>query len=222
MKKVCKWCTKPFEAPGTKSTCSSECRRSFKNKLKTLWYRKTEPAHIINCKVCGKEFIRIRGKKAYCSKECKREGKAAYMRKYSELDSYKAYIKKRNNTEAYRQSIKKYSKSSKCKETLLKRRATSVKYRAYLKKRRALKAGATIGQVDYGWINNRGGSRCGICGELVNLGLRHPDPMSKSYDHIVPLTLGGEHSNRNLQLTHNICNVRKNNRIGNGVQMYLL
>jgi 5-methylcytosine-specific restriction endonuclease McrA len=207
MKKVCKWCAKSFEAPGTKSTCSAACRRNFKNKLKALWYRRTEPEHIINCRVCGKPFIRVRGKKVYCSEECKTEGKATYMRKYAERDSYKAYISRRNHTEAYRQAIKKYHDSFKGQKIRWERRAHKLK--------------VVVGKIDVDWINCRDGCRCGICGKPVDLELRHPDPLSRSYDHIVPLTLGGEHSNRNLQLAHLTCNLRKNKFMGKGVQMYL-
>jgi 5-methylcytosine-specific restriction endonuclease McrA len=38
-----------------------------------------------------------------------------------------------------------------------------------------------------------------------------PDPMSPSLDHILPLSKGGTHEPRNVQLAHLGCNVRKYN-----------
>ena len=50
---------------------------------------------------------------------------------------------------------------------------------------------------------------CALCGRPVDKTLRHPDPLSASHDHIVPLARGGEHSYSNSQLAHLVCNERK-------------
>lgn len=51
--------------------------------------------------------------------------------------------------------------------------------------------------------------RCGLCAKAVNPGLRWPHPLSASLDHIVPLSLGGDHTVTNVQLAHLRCNVSK-------------
>jgi 5-methylcytosine-specific restriction endonuclease McrA len=117
------------------------------------------------------------------------------MRRYQKTDAYK-----------------KHRKTQKCKETIL----------FHNNRRRAMKLNATIGKIDYKWINERDGFKCQICGKKVNLILKWPHPKSKSYDHIVPLRKQGEHSDKNLQLTHLICNIKKNANTGNGVQQFLL
>lgn len=89
-------------------------------------------------------------------------------------------------------------------------------------KRRALKLKAIVGEINYEWINERDGFRCQICGKKVNFKVKKPHPMSKSYDHIIPLTKHGEHCNKNLQLTHLNCNIKKNANVGNGIQQFLL
>lgn len=95
--------------------------------------------------------------------------------------------------------------------------------KAGLGKRRARKLGAPITEkIDYNMINERDGFKCCICHKKVDMELKYPDPMSKSHDHIVPLSKGGEDANRNIQLTHLRCNVSKNNNISQGVQMHLL
>lgn len=63
-----------------------------------------------------------------------------------------------------------------------------------------------------GYLARRDGAQCGICGELVNLELRHPDPESGSVDHIIPVALGGTHNETNLQLAHLRCNLTKQAR----------
>lgn len=55
----------------------------------------------------------------------------------------------------------------------------------------------------------RDGAACGICGELIDMTLKYPDPMSRSVDHVVPLARGGDHAPENCQLAHLTCNVKK-------------
>lgn len=57
------------------------------------------------------------------------------------------------------------------------------------------------------------GTDCGVCSEPIDMGLKYPDPMSRSVDHIFPKSLGGTEDMSNLQLAHLNCNVRKNNRL---------
>src|SRR5699024_1569304 len=80
---------------------------------------------------------------------------------------------------------------------------------AYIEKeqaRRALMAGAEVSQVDLAdlWTGY-----CALCGGEMDYDLKYPDPLSKSLDHDVPLSLGGSHSKENLQWTHLSCNISK-------------
>lgn len=68
---------------------------------------------------------------------------------------------------------------------------------------------AFVAPVDREAIFERDGSVCGVCGLLVDRTLRHPDPMSATVDHIVPLALGGAHGPDNVQTCHLRCNLRK-------------
>jgi hypothetical protein len=50
---------------------------------------------------------------------------------------------------------------------------------------------------------------CWICGQPVDPALRAPDPLSKSLDHVVPISEGGPHVRENVRLAHAICNSRR-------------
>ena len=55
---------------------------------------------------------------------------------------------------------------------------------------------------------------CGICGLPVDMDLKYPDPMSKTVDHIIPISKGGHPSDlANLQLAHRCCNRKKSDNL---------
>ena len=68
-------------------------------------------------------------------------------------------------------------------------------------KRRALKKGACVENVDPAVVLKRDGGICGIC--------REPITGEWHLDHIVPLARGGEHSYLNTQASHPFCNMSK-------------
>lgn len=86
--------------------------------------------------------------------------------------------------------------------------------KATYQRRRALIQGATApGElIVSSEVFARDGWVCGICGASVDKGLKHPDPMSVSLDHIVPVSKGGAHSMANVQCAHLFCNTSKGNR----------
>ncbi len=54
---------------------------------------------------------------------------------------------------------------------------------------------------------------CGICSGPIDRDLRHPDQMSWSLDHVIPVSRGGVHSYENTQSSHLGCNIRKNAKV---------
>ena len=72
--------------------------------------------------------------------------------------------------------------------------------------RRARKASAPVVEsVDRAGIWARDGGRCHSCGKKC-------DRENWHLDHLVPLSLGGEHSARNLAVAHPFCNISRGNR----------
>lgn len=54
---------------------------------------------------------------------------------------------------------------------------------------------------------------CALCGMPIDKTLKHPDPMSISIDHIIPVAMGGRSTIDNLQATHLICNQSKGKKL---------
>ena len=76
-------------------------------------------------------------------------------------------------------------------------------------RRRARSRGAVIGPIDREAIYAAFSGSCELCWELVDLSLSGLDPRGPTLDHIVPLAMGGSHTQDNLQLAHRLCNQRK-------------
>jgi len=64
------------------------------------------------------------------------------------------------------------------------------------------RAAGYLTQADVAYVIERSRGLCGICGRMV----RKAD---RSIDHIVPISMGGDNDLRNLQLTHLVCNMRR-------------
>ncbi|WP_409347890.1 HNH endonuclease [Nocardia fluminea] len=62
-------------------------------------------------------------------------------------------------------------------------------------------------------IFERDSWECGICARPVERSRCAPDPLSASVDHIVPVSLGGDHTRANVRLAHLRCNIRRGNRV---------
>ncbi len=69
-------------------------------------------------------------------------------------------------------------------------------------RRRARKLNAYVAPVSRRAIYERDGGKCGICHKAVLFERMH-------LDHIIPLSKGGTHEPRNVQVTHQLCNNRK-------------
>lgn len=76
----------------------------------------------------------------------------------------------------------------------------------YPQTRRARKLDGFIEEVRSLVVLERDDGVCGICGGDV-------DPFNFHVDHIIPLSLGGEHSYANVQTAHPLCNQTKGNRM---------
>lgn len=86
-------------------------------------------------------------------------------------------------------------------------------------KGRARSAGVPYEPVDRRRVFVRDGWCCGVCGGAVDPELTHPDPLSASLDHIVPISLGGPHLYSNVQCAHLKCNIDKGATLPEGATL---
>jgi 5-methylcytosine-specific restriction endonuclease McrA len=161
----------------------------------------------------------------------------AYRRVYWQTDGYKQSRLKYKRSEKGIIANKKYKNKPETKERLkrykkeyfskpvnrIRQRKYNLQYQKTDKgrlkcikssqKRRATKRLLEVENIDFNFINERDKGVCGICKLPVDMSLRWPNPESSSYDHIIPLSKGGSHSELNLQLAHLCCNLCKSNKI---------
>lgn len=90
--------------------------------------------------------------------------------------------------------------------------------------RRARYRGTPIGKparvMSIQELGRRDGWRCHLCHKNVRPSLRHPDPGAPTFDHLIPVSCGGEDVPENLRLAHFRCNSSRGN--GGTVQLMLV
>jgi 5-methylcytosine-specific restriction endonuclease McrA len=178
-------------------------------------------ASVAACDHCGALFDKWHPKRRFCSIKCTRivERRRYRMNRNPNLKPRVLGVCQHcgNNCEAYvcrdckRASSKEYRKTNHDKIRSRKR-----KYRKTLR-------GVVSEPYSNLEIAERDGWRCQLCRRKVDRRLKHPDLMSMSIDHIVPISRGGTDVRSNVQLAHFSCNSKKNNKVwGEGEQLRLL
>jgi len=71
--------------------------------------------------------------------------------------------------------------------------------RAAQRRRRARMAEAGVEVFTFTEIAERDGWKCSLCGDRIRTALKHPDPMSGTLNHIIPISRGGAHTRENSQ-----------------------
>lgn len=154
----------------------------------------------------------------------KQERKEYYQKNKEKLKAYNIEYRKKNKQKvsernrAYKQEHKdraaeqqrQYYKTEAGRNTRIKK----------CHKRRVSKMG--IGYENFNPIKvfQRDGYRCQMCGRKTRPDFNQWHPLYPHLDHIVPLSIGGEHSKANTQCLCRECNMAKGNH-GNGDQMRL-
>jgi hypothetical protein len=128
-----------------------------------------------------------------------RESRNAYSREYYQNNKDKVIELTVNwqqrNKERFYETMRRW------------RRNNRDKMRDFERIRRARKRTQIIETVRSREIYERDQWICQLCHKKVNKRLKYPHPLSASLDHITPLSLGGTHERRNVQLAHLRCNV---------------
>ena len=177
---LCKICGKETDG---QAYCSDEC----------------EYSHKMICQQCGAFYL---GKitSVYCSRDCRLEKERERMREiFISVRETNEYVVKNCKNCGGLFSINYYVDNREFCSKSCSRRYNKVQ-------RRAREKGAFVEPVSIGYLFKRDGGICQLCGKKVSRDLDHTHTMSATMDHIIPLSRGGEHSKRNTQLAHFMCN----------------
>jgi 5-methylcytosine-specific restriction endonuclease McrA len=178
-----------------------QCKRCY-DKRKRIYYENNkikvaEQTRIYHAE--NKQRINERHRISYT--ENKQE-KCERSRKYNE--EHKDDVAERS---------RKWQKNNPEKVKLISRKANH--------KRRALKRNATIEEFSPIEVLERDNYICQICGIKTRPDFKNQfHPKYPNLDHVVPLSLGGEHSRKNTQCLCRQCNIEKSNT-GTGDQLRL-
>ena len=185
--------------------CSRACyfrRLAARKKAPPLPWRRIQ-----RCAVCGVVFLTGRAARYVCGEECRQQAASAKQ----EAARVRPCVRGCGRmTSGYWVKM-----CSKCKAGAVRaqRKASKVKRRIQLK-------GARVELVDPQAVFERDGWKCGICGRAVNRRAVVPHDGAPTLDHVVPLSKGGEHSMKNVQCAHFLCNSRKGSRDGGQLRLF--
>jgi len=194
-RRVCVECGASFFPNRSGQVRCVVCREAHRRELRRLrGLRRTErhraarAIEVQTCAACHLPFKDDQARK-YCRRvECQRARNTARMHQY--FERYEA----RTGTPY---EIKRSPGT---------RQRNGAERRAYLR-------GAHVGDpFTREYIGERDSWQCALCGNPIDSLLKWPDPQSQSLEHIVPLSLGGEHSKENCTIAHLSCNSRGGTR----------
>lgn len=209
---ICKHCGNPFEAKGKDRTtfCSKSCGAKYmwKEAGHTLKEDRQQTIYTHTCEVCGMEYQNNRKNGRRCSSECRKEAGRQKARDYDRIVRHKPGLPVvcRKCGVSF---VPEYrdKRSVFCSVTCAKHYAN--KHGKY--KRKAMILGAYVAPVSATMIYQRDHGICQLCGRKVRVNAKWPNMMCASLDHIIPLSMGGSHEPKNVQLAHFLCNMRKSN-----------
>ena len=210
--RVCEMCGKEFimHNPSGKARrgevregrfCSKRCKGEWVSKQAMVGRSpKTERRWI--CVICGSE---MRSYGVYCSDECRKE---SARRKSFDRSSAKKELKKIICKECGNQFIPEYGNKKRlfCSTECCGKNAR----RCRRQKERARLRNAKIEIVNATEIFIRDGWKCQLCGKKLkpkHRGTYRDD--APELDHIIPLSMGGDHSRNNTQCACRKCNSEK-------------
>ena len=168
---------------------------------------------------------KIEQRKAY--NELNRDKLRAAGRAYHHANKYvrnlAAKLYYQNNIKRLKTKAKKYYQANKEKKIIQRRLrylANPTKAKEYKRKRQLLLLKSPYEPINEKVVFIRDRWKCQICHRRVLKTLKHPNPMCASLDHIIPLSQGGSHTYKNVQLVHLTCNlVKHNNYLPQGEQL---
>ena len=216
----CAWCAAAFSRRRRSHRyCSIECRQKAWAARNPLWWRK-RPKQIRvlihrACVFCGKTFLPVaRTTVRYCSSGCiqaawsqrhplrRKEVSRAWAARNKESQAKNLKEWRKRNPAKVKAQLRRVPKERQRLQSQRWRDANPDKVRDMVHRRRLrVKQGGPV-HVNYTAIMERDRGICAICGKKVK-------QSEISFDHILPLSRGGQHKPSNLRLAHRLCNIRR-------------
>lgn len=180
------------------------------------------------CGYCGSEFLTggKNGKVSYCSVVCQRNSvdyrreelrKATLPRPCNHCGGQVGHSQRKDAEYCSSECQRSSWFLANAEKTKAQARQWKIDNRDQAKdsdhRRRAAMRGSATGPIDYTKVWDRDGGRCWICGIAVDQNLNYPDPMYRSWDHVIPISAGGSHTMDNVALSHLSCNISKKSKI---------
>lgn len=217
---VCKFCGKVFKAKKDRSIyCTRECASNDRKLL--IDPKKSCKIYIKKCLICNSLYTaRNTNAKICLDKKCKKKHTAMLAKKYSierkKQKEYKCVICGMSMSKKYNDKSRAYC-SNNCKNIAIKNHRKDAK----IKRKLSIKENF-IESIAINKLFDRDRSRCQICNKKLNLKRVVPHPLAATVDHIIPLSCGGTHEYKNVQLACFQCNSLKGNRKVDGGEQLLL
>ena len=209
----------PLAATGRPGICcSDECRREHKNRNEQARRARRAGQRPGRCDWCGHAFLKERSTTRYCTMSCAQQafwndGRSCQLQWETCIVCARRFLRRGQRFNG--KGNVAHICSSGCRHRQRNRRAVVI-----VERRRAAKKSRPSDYYTISEIAERDHHQCGLCGGIVDMTIPWPLPGSRSIDHVVPYSKGGDNTKANVQLAHLGCNVRKNS--GGSQQLALI
>jgi hypothetical protein len=236
VERICKNCGKGFIKlrQSQQKVCSDACYKHNQKNNKCLDCEKSIQFDAVRCRNCHSNLSR---KFHYCE-VCQNLYKPTYNKQRTCGRDCGKKINSRNQVEkiliskvffkhcivckslfASNRKAGQTCKDQNCKDELIRisgrqqYKKNPDRFKRAAHRRRSLFLSAFVEDVSLDYIGNRDKWICHLCNEKIDSTLTSRNPMMPSLDHVLPLSKGGEHSNKNVRISHLRCNLKKHNQI---------
>lgn len=206
--RTCTQCATAFTPRTTRHTyCTTACKYAAKYAQMRAATHDARMATVKTCPQCGDTFTPAQYMgRMYCTPTCGKRASRDASGNTCTTGTCDRPVRARHMCSMH---YKRWSRA----EGLAKPDVWNDRRRDNYHRRRARIHGASNSDVvTIDALMQRDNNTCNICDEHIDANLAYPNPMSKSIDHVLAISRGGEHTLANTAPSHLVCNIRKNDK----------